>query len=614
MKLCFFILLAICIKSPIFGAIDSLLDLSANVYNIQNISTLYRLRPLAQSATPTHIGFNSDQVPVEHDMALGALRDGFKFVKVGDHYSIQSVLGKKSFLYCYDHDQVSYADYKESDPAPFLWSITKNSNNTFSLKAKISNNSLGMAKKEHSYILALSAIEEDSRAFEWRFHPLYPSSGYSNFYDIIEDFGRLIAAKYGVTLEETQIQSTFARGLADFSIKINRPPLPIVLYPGVDSIANIYTREIFRTEEHFKSDDLSARSLYKFSRIIEVEESFQASIENSLGITSASSAGTERKKAAQISNTQSKTHEIMDQRGLNEKLFTRANISLAASENIHTDSSRSGTHSQRKGRSSEKSKSSQTSLGGEASYQLTMKAGVENPLVSASTSHSIAVTGRAGRNDTVTDINTTQEDSTLTSQLNRSTGASNEKQKQREKHKGTEHDWQEMRANRTTRDFQEMTAANDEYTSMRSFNISRTLNLGEVKTTVKKRMQQWAVEREIYQAPNTTLTIRVFEKALEAEKVKIESDVNVSGLIGFKFSQVITNLNCNPYTDHFDGIYWYLSPSTIIHYLPAPGYTPNQDGSIDYKVIGNLTIRHPLDIITMIEESTNQQHEVGEEL
>ena len=96
--------------------------------------------------------------------------------------------------------------------------------------------------------------------------------------------------------------------------------------------------------------------------------------------------------------------------------------------------------------------------------------------------------------------------------------------------------------------------------------------------------------------------------------VKIESDVNVSGLIGFKFSQVITNLNCNPYTDHFDGIYWYLSPSTIIHYLPAPGYTPNQDGSIDYKVIGNLTIRHPLDIITMIEESTNQQHEVGEEL
>lgn len=600
--------------SYIFCTSENLETLTPNIYNIQNISTLYRLRPFEQPAIHSHIGFNTDQVSVQHDVTLGALRDGFKFVRVGDHYLIQSVLGRKPFLCTIDQEQVIYADYKENEADPFLWSIKKNANNTFSLKAKKSNNSLGMVKKENSYILAVATTEEDNRAFEWRLHPLYPSSGYSNFYDIIEDFGRLIASKYRVTLEEIQIQSTLARGLTGFSVKINRPPRPIVLYLGVDSMANISTREIFRTEEHFRSDDLSARSLYKFSRIIEVEETFQASIENSLGIVEASSAGTERKKAAQSSSTHSRTDEIMDQRGLNEKLFTRANISLAASENIHMDSSRSGTHSQRKGSSNEKSKSSQISVGGEASYQLTMKAGMENPLVSASTSHSITGTIRADRNDSVRDNSTIQEDSTLTSQLNRSAGACNETQKQREKHKGKEHDWQEMRAHKTTRDFQEMTTVNDEYTSMHSFNISRTLNLGEVKTTVKKRMQQWAVEREIYQSPNTTLTIRVFEKVLEAEDIKIEADVNVSGLIGFKFSQAITNFDCNPYTDHFDGIFWYLSPSTIIDYLPAPGYTPNPDGSIDYKVIGNLTIRHPVDIITLIEESTNQHLKLGEEL
>jgi len=604
--------------SYIFCTSENLETLTPNIYNIQNISTQYRLTlPTSNQSqlVESGLGFMVGQIPVYNDRLLD---DGFKLIRENTNiYYIKAVANDRSLHYD-TSGRVSYQKYNEEHKDSFLWSISRNSKGGFVLKAKQSDGILGMIKKEegrgYALGLAVPTIQEDIRLFEWRLHSLYPEAGYSNFNDIIVNCGHILAKKYGVSLVETKTQPTSSYGACGLSVKLNKPAQYITLDPEVDDIARISVHEIFKTEEHYNSYDQSTRSLYKFSRVIEVEETFQATIENSLGAMEASSTAKEHRKSQQMGNTLTRSEETIDQRGFNEKLLTQANISLSTSQNAHADISRSGTQSLHKGISKGENKSAQVSLAGEASYQFKAGGGIKTPFVSAETSHTIAGTVKAGKIDTANISNVSQEDTTLTSHSSKSIGVSRENQAQHGEHKGREREQQTFRNKKRSNDYQEIHSGNDEDATMQTINISRTLNLGEVKTTVKKRMQQWTVEREIYQAPNTTLTIRVFEKILEAENVRIEADVNISGYVGFKFSQPVTNLSCNPYKDYFDGEYWYLSPETIISYLPVPGYAVSREGSIDYTIRAKLALKHPIDIITKIDESTCQQFNEGEEV
>ncbi len=603
-----------CISFTVHLSFSSELDdfekiLTENVYNFRHVVTLYPLR------IKTLNDFDERQISTE--MMTNRLDNGLKFIKSNviennNIFFIQSVISNQ-YLYC-DNDKSCDSEYnftyrthrKEGyDERSFLWEVEKikikNINTKSSLIIKIKSfkfqKNLSILKNSRDTTSHLRLLpDEEAKSLsnnavsglEWRLDPFYPLAGYSNFHEIIVDFAKLLSKRHSTEIVgQIKTVAGSPHDVCGLSLQCLQTSTPVVLS---DTSHTRYEHEIFKTKDFLHAQpDLSQLSAFKVMRVIETETIIQTSIENSLKTSGKVSRSSESKSSQQLQQTDGCARELMDQSSFNEKLSTQLNVSLSLSKEASSDLSHSKSHLKKEASTLGSHLNTQVSAG------MKVSAGVKAPFAHAGTETSVNASVGGGIS------NTSQSESSETSADSTSERKSLATTNQLSEQKAIERDLSQQNTESKSHSRELMESNLQENAQQQSIEIERTLNLCKVESFTDKKSEKWFIERQIFQRPNTVLSVRFFEQGVQAQNVSFRSCVRVSGYIGLKLDSFY-EIKHHPHNDHYDGEYWYLSPATIIDYLPAPGYKANEDGSVDYEIRGKLTLKHPLDIITVINE------------
>jgi|GEM_PF-3426969 len=576
-------------------------QLIENVYTIQHAATLY---PLSDPS----VEYNEIN-PIAPNKSR--FKDSFRFIRNNQGDLLIKEIERDRYLGSDDRGNPCYS-HSLRNLQLFLWDIiplegnTAHSSRIVKIQHCQSHKNLELNNtSNNTTIYSLTLCGERtiqgregyfSRAesFEWHLHPFYPAAGYSNFFNIICDFGELIALKYSTHLESIKTKSSSPHDFCNLSVKCLENT-NIVLSPSCPGYRSS-TREIFATEDYFSSNDRNAAngSTLKLTRVIETEETFQTTIENSLTTTNKKSKTQEDKTSERRDHTRSTGLEKIDQTSFDEKLSTQMNVSISQSEERSLEKNKMSTSSQDQGFART------TNKGNQSTHNFTANAGFNMAGFNLGGGYGYTNTANSGESDT---SNTNAHSTRQKGQAARTTSGNTTT---KDSGTGTEIGAQNLVSNTGKQTEQETKESSKESTSMETVELEHALNLTEVTSVTKKRNEKWFIDREFIQTPHTALFIKFFERDVEAIDVPFSSYVRVFGCIGFKFSDSIRKIEPRFLTDYLDieKSMWCIAPATIIHYLPAPGYkiNPDGDGSVDYIIKGKLNLKHPLNIITIIDE------------
>lgn len=585
-----------------------------NVYTIQHAATLY---PLSE---PIPINDYNEQNSIFQKKSM--FKDSFRFIS-NDQRGLLIEGVENNRYFGFDGKKLFFKAKKNvshSDLELLLWDVipyegdAAYSPGLVKIQHSALKKNLELKNIEvHTTIYSLMLCKEEEyrgkeeffsspKSFEWHLHPFYPAAGYSNFFNIICDFGELIALKYETQLEAVKTKSSSPHDFCNLSA-ICLGKTNIFLNPSCPGYRSS-SREIFSTEDYFTSNNPHAvnGSTLKLTRVIETEEIFQTTIENSLTTANKKSETQEDKTSERSDHTRSTGLEKIDQTSFDEKFSTQLNVSISQSEERSLEKNKMSTSSQDQGSSRTASKGSQST------HNLTANAGFNIPGFSLGGGYGYTNTVNSGESDT---LNTNTHSARQSGRIARTASGDT---KQKDSSKGAEIGIQNLSSKTGTQAEQKTQESGKESTSMETVEMEHVLNLTEVTSVTKKRNEKWFIEREFSHKPNTALHIKFFEQDIEAINVPFSSFVRVSGCIGFKFKDTLRSIEPRFSKDYLDlnQDVWCIAPATIIHYLPAPGYKINPDGSVDYEIKGTMNLKHPLNIITMINEINRSQEDISD--
>lgn len=621
-------------------------SLTENVYRIINTAYSFNL--------PDHIRKleDNDRYKGSRGVKLNKFNDAFSFIKKGNSYLIKS-LRDDNYL-CVAGKNIEYLKVDRNPSSDFLWDINFVADSICKIcPLKKKKSFLVITKGEErgskgerqiSYKLGVGPEtgEPNTLGFEtynseWRLNPFYPSSGYSDFFKIVEDCGDLIALKNGTDLKAIKTAPTSSHDFDCLSVQCLDKTR---IYLNTQSSHYKPTlREIFSIEDVFKSNLSSDRpgSVVKVTRVIETEEVLQTTIENSLTTLQREVRTTSQKNIRRKAHEVGEDEEKINQRGFSQSLNTLLSIAVTQAMDLSNttgirQSTTLGESTQNSsyqdtgasmstgtvndtGSSNTRGVSNTQSFGMDASVNTCFNAGF------ASGGMSVGVhaneTDQTSLNETTT--KNTQTSSNVTNNTTQGKNLSKQKNKEEANERLEEQTnrisnsneiqnqtgkLREEREDQTTTNNKRRTNIKEqtnEKEKLRELGIEQSLNLTEIKSVIQKKNEKWFIEREFTHAPNTALQVKFFEEAIEAIDYPFEVSLHIFGRVGFTFDEAIL-IATHPHWDYLAGSTWFLSPATILNYLKAPGYHINEDGSVNYIVKGKLNLKHPLNIFTVINQ------------
>lgn len=624
-------------------------ELTENVYRIINTAYSFNLPGYVRSLE------DKDRYEQSKEIEVNKFTHAFSFIRKENGYLIKN-LRDDNYLYLSD----GKVDYKKLDREPlkkFLWDVNHIDTSIYTISPLRRKGFLVINKivdkgdkgqRPSRYELGIDTEEKiernilgdsyfDTPTSEWRINPFYPSSGYSDFFKIIKDCGDLIALKHGAKLKAIKTAPISSHDLSCLSVQcLDKTRICLNTHSPYYKPS---IREIFSIEDVFKSNPeiQSLESVVKVTRVIETEEVFQTTIENSLTTLRRESRTTKEKNIIRQTQEEGEDLEKMDQMGFSQSLNTLLTIAVTQATDVsNTIGSR---QSETLGESLQKSTYEDTGTSSStgtlhdtgnststgilesksSGHDVSVSAGVKAGPVSAKASYGYHTNQTNQNNSNATRNESNQTSFNVTSTGNSGKSQTSEQNRQQTKEKyaeqtmSTSHAHQtenqtgeikEERKDQTTTLGQRTVLTNEnirEQEQLRELGVEQSLNLTEIKSSTQKKNEKWFIEREFHHIPNTALQIKFYEEAEEAIDYPFEVSLRISGHVGFTFDRNFL-IGYDPRRDYLTGSTWYLSPSTILKYLKAPGYKPNQDGSVNYIVRGKLNLKLPLNIFTVIHQ------------
>lgn len=626
-------------------------SLTTNVYRIINTAYSFDLPDHMQELDDDNRYGNS------RDGKINKFNHAFSFIKKGDGYLIKS-LRDDNYL-CTSEHNVQYSKLNRKSSSGFIWNINFIANSIckifpFGSKEFLVVNKIeeggNKGQKQVFYKLSIKegTFESNNLGFtadnsEWRLNPFYPSSGYSDFFKIIRDCGDLISLKYATELKAIKTVPTSSHDFDCLSVQCLDKTRICLNTQSPHYKPTI--REIFSIEDVFKSTlpSDSPGSVVKVTRVIETEEIFQTTIENSLTTLQREVIAKNEKNISRVAHEEGEDIEKMDQIGFSQSLNTLLSIAITQAIDLsNTTGSRQTTtlgestqHSSYKdtgasmftgtmndtGSSNTHGVSDTQSFGIDTAATAGFKAGF------ASGSLTVAAhantTNQTSLNETTT--KNTQKSSNITNNTSQGKNLSKQKNKEEANEQFEEQTnrishskeaqnqtgkLREERKDQTTTNAKRRVNTKEhtnEQEKLKELGVEQSLNLTEIKSVTQKKNEKWLIEREFIHVPNTALQVKFFEEAIEAIDHPFEVSLHISGRVGFTFEESIL-IDIHPHRDYLTGSTWFLSPATILSYLKAPGYKINEDGSVNYIVKGKLNLKHPLNIFTVIDQDMLPLH------
>lgn len=621
--------------------------LTNNVYHIIHTAYSLALRP--------HMG------KFHHQVSDNKFERAFHFIQKGEGYLIQALkdgnlLSCRQGRLCFEKAPLSQPKeelvgflWKVECIAPCIYTIASLEKEKGFLVMHQHTENLSEGRKETSYALGMDSGKEPDPALplsdlyfsacnvrEWRLSPFYPSKGYSDFFQIMTDCGTLIALKHHAKI----CPVTSSQNFSGLSLECLKDKTPIYLAPSSKHYKSCL-REIFSIEDTFESHSLieGSETVFKLTRVIETEEVFQTTIENSLTTLRRESQTSRHRNAMNQVQGKEEERQKTDQIGFSQSLNTLLTVAVARA--VETSQTKGRRHSETEGESlqnsfseSKEGTSSQgithhqgasqsegslesENMGGSLSAQASINAG---PFLSAGVSASFHHDQTQQSTSNHTSDQSHQTHATVTDTHRREKNQIAEKSKQSTREKYDEESISNSRTHQTERQTGRAKEENKNQTiasgkkrvltqerasereSLQEHGVEQILDLSEIKSSTRKKSEKWFIEREIRYHPHTTLKVKFYEESVEAVDYPFEVLLRISGFVCFTFDRPIP-ITRDPRKDYsVEGTSWFLSPSTILKYLKAPGYQINEDGSVDYTVKGKLNLKLPLKIYTVIHQ------------
>lgn len=599
----------------------------------------------------------------------------FSFTKNGNAYLIKNL--KDDNYLCVLENNIDFRKIDNNYSKNFSWEIKFINESIYKISSVAKKSFLIMNKTEKvlgkgerliSYNIRIGDEKTERNVLgfevfnsEWRLKPFYPATGYSDLFKIIRDCGDLIALKHHTQLKSIKTLPISSHDSDCLSVKCTDKTKIILNANSPHYKPSI--REIFSIEDVFKSNPsiTSSSSEIKITRVIETEEVFQTTIENSLTTTQRETKKVNEKNLQRKASEEGTETEKMDQTSFSHSLNTllsiavtkgselsnttgnrqSATVGTSTQESIYQDAgilksigitNDSGSSSAR-GSIHEVSSSSNhgevntQSVGVSASLNAGFNIGFASGGASVgmhadttnqtSLSHTNTQNLQSSSNTTATQ--NTQKSSNTTLDTKRGQSQTKEKKEEKTQEQFAEETSRlsstqeqqnqlgtlmEEKKDQTTinaRKIVDTTELVKEHEQSAELGIEKSLNLTQIKSVTQKRNEKWFIEREFVHLPNTALKVSFFEEAIEAINHPFKVALHISGRVGFTFTDNVF-INSHPHRDYLSDNIWFLSPATIFNYLKAPGYQVNEDGSVNYIIKGNINLKHPMNIFTVINQ------------
>lgn len=587
-------------------------DLTHNVYNIKNTKYAHNLQAPIQP-----VDLIEGEYPFEKSNSPeNKFNQAIRFIPSLDENGTQiyylQVLGKGANTYLqYDTSLVfnnkTLKVDKENDKS-FKWEVkpvARKGLPIIEITHFLTKKSLGVSTDNKKLHCILVESDVPNVARYWRLHAFYPAEGYSDFYRIIRDYGNLISRLYtkdSKDLRDNSIKTMKADPHDPYFLTIQPASKTILNLSDNDNECAVYHREIFSIRD--KSFTLK-ESTFKLSRLVELESSFETSIQNSVTMNDSHQTATGQNSSNKALSSKSNENETSDQRSYMQSLST----TISANINFSTENSKEKSQTDSSQTTEGKSDSTSTSVGGSITTSVSAETGYNVGIVSGSVSASVSGTVTAGL-----DTNSSSHTDKTTGVQKSDTERTSER---KEENKGTQDtttsDKQSSDTKRQTEAVNTTQERADDTSQNSSVTVEKVVNVTNFQLKRETEKQNWLIEREIVQPPFSLLEVKIFEQAVEVSNYPYVIDLKVSGHIGFKFENTHipspSYLPHNEYNDFIEGSTWYISPATIVQTLPAPGYHPNEDGSITYKSHGTLNLKKPVNLYADIHQLEYEMEE-----
>lgn len=521
------------------------------------------------------------------------IANSFKFIPRADGVLIQSILTKK-----YLYRNGNKCEYAQDSAKNSLWDVVLSQEHNADLEKpppwvieiKCNKNCLIL----NDNVPILTPSPEGNSQF-WLLHPLYPGAGYSNFFNIIYDFGELIALKHGTKLKKIKTCASSPHDVCGLAIVSSQKTL-LNLNPDSQGYKSSY-RKIFGTADNYYSfwENISSENeaRFKITRVIETEKIFQTTIENAVSTTNKEKTSKENNMFQKDDHMKNAMVEKMDQVSFDKKLNTQINVNLSQSTEESSERAKLNSEGKEKGDAVTTQESQNNSCG------LTVKAKAKLPIASVAAEANYSHTSHAEKNNTKHGTENSLE------QKNKSKRKTTGDALQEGSTKGEESSKQDLQNKKNTKTSQFSKEKGHESKYAHTIDLEHTISLTQMNSVTNRQKEQWIIEREFFHKPGTMLQVDFYEEAIEFIDTPFSSLVTVSGYAGFIFEPPIPSINpmFRSLRDYkADDQMWCISPSTIVEHLSAPGYEKNGNGCINYKINGKVSLKQPIQIQTLIHE------------
>lgn len=576
-------------------------DISRNIFTVQNTKYLFNLTAPIQGKE-----FNRNSCLRPYDKYSDAIRFIKKEQHKTDHrdnntaeldeYYIQILIkGNQTYLNLDKDNDLSFSLYDDKMSDKFIWKIIRYEKDPSIIQIihKETTKAIGLKKETNSNIQHICMDISDHLVAEssWRLHPFYYYDELTDLYQVLKDYGHFLARIHNAKLKSDPIVSSMDKYRLSIEPKNSKVALQLKPHDNY----NLLERVIFTSNEIYAVP--SGPSVYKFSRATETESRIETTVTRTIS----------RSKGEQSS--QGKSESRHEQDNTSEEASRQFYISQSNASQVHLDVSISkengestsktvgSSESKTQGSSQSNSYSSSNSKGGSA----TVKAG--GVFVEASATVSVNQESNSSQSSgTHKEEAQAKYNDTTSAQTKSTTGT---------KSSGTQENKGQEKSTTNSANIGKSTTKEkgQEYTNSEIVNVESVINFSELNTTTKTERETFLVEREVCQAPNTMIRIKIVEQVVHADSYSFIIPLKARGHVGYKFEKETMPWNelavtFDPFKDFRLGDTWYISIESIFKMIAAPGFHFNATdlNSLDYHVKAKLNLRKPTHMYTIIEE------------